>query len=162
MKKVISDPGSKATTRATSSVLRGLFIQSLISLLTSGEGGTSGLAWHLATQLTHPLLERSFCSSFFPGHQVICKSLILFSFSLTTNILSKVNMINVARSFSILNSNAVRTSTRTFAAVATPQRKTGYPSKNVVFIDGVRTPFLQAWTDYSDLIPNDLQRHALL
>lgn len=71
-------------------------------------------------------------------------------------------MINAAKQFSFLGSNVVKsTTTRTFAA-ATQQRKTGLPTKNVVFIDGVRTPFLQAWTDYSDLIPNDLQRHAIL
>lgn len=72
-------------------------------------------------------------------------------------------MLNVAsRSLHTFGSNAAKTSLRTFAVAATPQRKTGYPSKNVVFVDGVRTPFLQAWTDYSDLIPNDLQRHAIL
>lgn len=37
--------------------------------------------------------------------------------------------------------------------------KTG---KNVVLVDGVRTPFLQSFTDYSKLMPHDLARHALL
>ena len=33
---------------------------------------------------------------------------------------------------------------------------------NVVLIEGVRTPFLTAYSDYADLMANDLQRHALL
>ncbi|KAB0799330.1 hypothetical protein PPYR_07210 [Photinus pyralis] len=37
--------------------------------------------------------------------------------------------------------------------------KTG---KNIVLIDGVRTPFLMSGTDYSKLMPHDLARHALL
>lgn len=37
--------------------------------------------------------------------------------------------------------------------------KTG---KNIVLVDGVRTPFLQSFTDYSKLMPHDLARHALL
>lgn len=37
--------------------------------------------------------------------------------------------------------------------------KTG---KNIVFVDGVRTPFLLSGTDYSKLMPHDLARHALL
>lgn len=37
--------------------------------------------------------------------------------------------------------------------------KTG---KNIVFVDGVRTPFLLSGTDYSNLMPHDLARHALL
>ena len=34
--------------------------------------------------------------------------------------------------------------------------------KNIVLIDGVRTPFLQSGTDYADLQAYDLQRNALL
>lgn len=37
--------------------------------------------------------------------------------------------------------------------------KTG---KNIVLVDGVRTPFLLSGTDYSKLMPHDLARHALL
>nr|QBH73793.1 trifunctional enzyme beta subunit [Liposcelis bostrychophila] len=33
--------------------------------------------------------------------------------------------------------------------------------RNVVFVDGVRTPFLQSGTDYSKLMPHDLARNAL-
>lgn len=49
--------------------------------------------------------------------------------------------------------------------LATPAVSSNTPSsnrRNVVFIDGVRTPFLQANTDYNDLMPVDLQRHAIL
>ena len=33
--------------------------------------------------------------------------------------------------------------------------------KNMVLVDGVRTPFLTSGTDYKDLMPHDLQRYAL-
>ncbi|KAJ8869247.1 hypothetical protein PR048_030819 [Dryococelus australis] len=39
------------------------------------------------------------------------------------------------------------------------QDKTG---KNIVFIDGVRTPFLQSGTDYASLMAQDLAKHSLL
>ncbi|XP_063388088.1 trifunctional enzyme subunit beta, mitochondrial [Cydia fagiglandana] len=34
--------------------------------------------------------------------------------------------------------------------------------KNVVLVDGVRTPFLVSFTDYSKMMPHELARHALL
>lgn len=34
--------------------------------------------------------------------------------------------------------------------------------KNIVFVDGVRTPFLQSGTDYKNLMPHDLARDALV
>merc|ERR1719305_748245 len=34
--------------------------------------------------------------------------------------------------------------------------------KNMVLVDGVRTPFLQSGTDYKNLMPHDLQREAML
>jgi len=34
--------------------------------------------------------------------------------------------------------------------------------RDVVFIDGVRTPFLQSFTSYKDLMAYHLARHALL
>ncbi|XP_038218309.1 trifunctional enzyme subunit beta, mitochondrial [Zerene cesonia] len=37
--------------------------------------------------------------------------------------------------------------------------KTG---KNVVLVDGVRTPFLVSFTDYSKMMPHELARHSLL
>lgn len=37
-----------------------------------------------------------------------------------------------------------------------------YPGKNIVLIEGVRTPFLQSFTDYAELMPHELQRAALL
>ena len=33
--------------------------------------------------------------------------------------------------------------------------------KNLVLVEGVRTPFLQSGTDYKNLMPHDLQRYAL-
>ncbi|KAI4478371.1 hypothetical protein M0804_012025 [Polistes exclamans] len=35
-------------------------------------------------------------------------------------------------------------------------------SKNIVFVDGVRTPFLQSGTQYKNLLSYDLARHSLL
>lgn len=34
--------------------------------------------------------------------------------------------------------------------------------KNIVFVDGVRTPFLTSGTDYANLMPHELARHSLL
>ncbi|XP_046669936.1 trifunctional enzyme subunit beta, mitochondrial-like [Homalodisca vitripennis] len=34
--------------------------------------------------------------------------------------------------------------------------------KNIVFVDGVRTPFLLSGTDYANLMPHELARHSLL
>ncbi|XP_063156309.1 trifunctional enzyme subunit beta, mitochondrial [Candoia aspera] len=34
--------------------------------------------------------------------------------------------------------------------------------KNIVVVDGVRIPFLQSWTSYTDLMPHDLARAALI
>ncbi len=36
------------------------------------------------------------------------------------------------------------------------------PGKNLVLVDGVRTPFLQSFTQYKGLWPHDLQRAALV
>lgn len=41
----------------------------------------------------------------------------------------------------------------------TVKDKTG---KNIVFVDGVRTPFLMSGTEYSNLMAHELARHALL
>ena len=47
-------------------------------------------------------------------------------------------------------------SVRSLAASTTSGRK------NIVLIDGVRTPFLNSGTDYADVMAYDLQRNALL
>lgn len=47
----------------------------------------------------------------------------------------------------------------TLAQKKTVKDKTG---KNVVLVDGVRTPFLLSFTDYNKMMPHDLARHALL
>ena len=44
---------------------------------------------------------------------------------------------------------------RTFSTSRTSDQK------NLVLVDGVRTPFLQSGTDYKNLMPHDLQRYAL-
>ncbi|KYQ50195.1 Trifunctional enzyme subunit beta, mitochondrial [Trachymyrmex zeteki] len=40
--------------------------------------------------------------------------------------------------------------------------KSDNASKNIVFIDGVRTPFLQSGTDYKKLLAYDVARHSLV
>ncbi|KAK3781040.1 hypothetical protein RRG08_046344 [Elysia crispata] len=49
------------------------------------------------------------------------------------------------------------------AAAAQPKAKTlARPNvRNVVLVEGVRTPFLQSGTQYKNLMPHDLARHAL-
>jgi hypothetical protein len=51
--------------------------------------------------------------------------------------------------------------TRTLATQVSSvkQQRTG---KNIVLIDGVRTPFAQSGTVYNDLMAYELQKHALL
>lgn len=34
--------------------------------------------------------------------------------------------------------------------------------QNIVLVDGVRTPFLQSFTDYSKLMPHELARYSLM
>lgn len=46
-----------------------------------------------------------------------------------------------------------------FNAKKNVQDKTG---KNIVLVDGIRTPFLMSGTQYSKLMPHDLARHALI
>lgn len=55
-------------------------------------------------------------------------------------------------------------SVRCLATQAAPkskavQDKTG---KNIVFVDGIRTPFLPSGTDYNKLMPHELARHTLM
>ena len=49
------------------------------------------------------------------------------------------------------------------ASLAARSLSTSRPvdQKNLVLVDGVRTPFLQSGTDYKNLMPHDLQRYAL-
>ena len=45
---------------------------------------------------------------------------------------------------------------------AKPTVKSPSGLKNVVLVDGIRTPFLMSGTDYNNIMAHDLQRHALL
>ena len=48
------------------------------------------------------------------------------------------------------------------AVLASRSFSTSRPDqKNMVLVDGVRTPFLMSGTDYKNLMPHDLQRYAL-
>lgn len=66
----------------------------------------------------------------------------------------------IANSFLLFFAAAqcLSTSSATYSKKTLPD-KTG---KNIVLVDGVRTPFLQSFTDYSKLMPHDLARQSLM
>lgn len=74
--------------------------------------------------------------------------------------LANISKISPVVSASI-SRNAIQCFSTTNAAF---QKKTlaDKSGKNVVLVDGVRTPFLLSGTDYSKLMPHDLARHSLL
>lgn len=49
----------------------------------------------------------------------------------------------------------------TSCALSQKKTLTDKSGKNIVLVDGVRTPFLQSFTDYSKLMPHDLARQSL-
>lgn len=54
---------------------------------------------------------------------------------------------------------------RSFSTTSVGHKKNSVadPSgKNIVLVDGVRTPFLMSGTDYAKLMPHELARHSLL
>ncbi|XP_073995875.1 mitochondrial trifunctional protein beta subunit isoform X2 [Rhodnius prolixus] len=65
----------------------------------------------------------------------------------------------------IFNSSNLLSTVRclTTGSVLNAPRKTvkDRTGKNIVFVDGVRTPFLMSGTDYAKLMPHELARHAL-
>jgi len=74
-------------------------------------------------------------------------------------ILSKVAGINVNKCFiralSVSASQNAAASTKSKKSLARPDQK------NIVLVDGVRTPFLMSGTDYAKLMPHDLGRQSL-
>lgn len=60
--------------------------------------------------------------------------------------------------YNIIAYRTLSTSSSSFQKKTLPD-KTG---KNIVLVDGVRTPFLMSGTDYSKLMPHELARQALL
>lgn len=71
-------------------------------------------------------------------------------------VLSAVKYANVTKSFF---RDAVRCVSTTSYLQSPRRPKTG--GKNIVLVEGVRTPFLQSGTTYKDLMPHDLARTAL-
>jgi len=60
------------------------------------------------------------------------------------------------------SSRALSVSAYKNGPVAKSQKTLSRPNlKNIVLVDGVRTPFLMSGTDYQKLMPHDLARHAL-
>lgn len=56
---------------------------------------------------------------------------------------------------------SLSTSSQVHAAAKTKKTLAKPGVKNIVLVDGVRTPFLQSGTSYADLMPHDLARAAL-
>lgn len=56
--------------------------------------------------------------------------------------------------------NLSQQSTRCFASQVTSSKSRN--GKNIVLIDGVRSPFTQSGTAYNDLLAYELEKHAVL
>lgn len=69
------------------------------------------------------------------------------------------NSLYASQSLNNISLKCISTSQQWRSPRKTIKDKTG---KNIVFVDGVRTPFLQSGTDYSKLMAHELARHSLL
>jgi len=74
--------------------------------------------------------------------------------------LSRFSLSSLSSQYGLLASRSLHISASNNAAA----KKTiaSAPAKNIVLVDGVRTPFLMSSTDYKSLMPHDLQRLALM
>jgi len=73
--------------------------------------------------------------------------------------------MNGLRSVCLRSSLQTSLVSRGLATTGTAQAKVQAKNaggKNIVLVDGVRTPFLMSSTDYKNLMPHDLQRYALV
>uniref|UniRef100_A0A8D8LRQ9 acetyl-CoA C-acyltransferase n=1 Tax=Cacopsylla melanoneura TaxID=428564 RepID=A0A8D8LRQ9_9HEMI len=68
------------------------------------------------------------------------------------------NALN-AQAISTLSVKSISTTNHVYSPRKTVKDKTG---KNIVFVDGVRTPFLLSGTDYSKMMAHELARHSLM
>ena len=59
----------------------------------------------------------------------------------------------------ILVSRRITTAPTIFSPRKSVKDRTG---KNIVFVDGVRTPFLLSGTDYAKMMPHEVARHSLM
>ena len=73
------------------------------------------------------------------------------------NMLSKIGLRSAGASSQVIMARGVAT-TPTLQA----KKCNNAGSKNIVLVDGVRTPFLMSGTDYKSLMPHDLQRYAMI
>ncbi|XP_031632349.1 trifunctional enzyme subunit beta, mitochondrial [Contarinia nasturtii] len=74
------------------------------------------------------------------------------------------NFTKIAR-VPALNTNFNRYAAQCLSTSSAACQKKTLPDKtgkNIVLVDGVRTPFLQSFTDYSKLMPHDLARQSLI
>jgi len=72
--------------------------------------------------------------------------------------LSNLSKINVMANVYKNASRAIATT----SCANTPRKLPDRTGKNIVLVDGVRTPFLQSGTTYSKMMPHELARHSLL
>jgi len=74
-------------------------------------------------------------------------------------------MINITKNFSKTfynNLQITKTTARYASAAAAPKKLKPQHGKNIVLVDGVRTPFLPSYTDFKDVMAYELGRNALL
>ncbi|BET02780.1 Thiolase, C-terminal domain [Nesidiocoris tenuis] len=75
--------------------------------------------------------------------------------SVSTNLLAKAALPSLGS----LAARSLTTSSTVWTPRKTVKDRTG---KNIVFVDGVRTPFLTSGSDYQKLMPHQLASHSLL
>ncbi|KAF7391407.1 hypothetical protein HZH66_009887 [Vespula vulgaris] len=83
--------------------------------------------------------------------------------SVSFKIMMKIYLINSLRLLTLMYATGV-ICPRPWGVQINKNYATKYDqtSKNIVFVDGVRTPFLQSGTQYKNLMSYDLARHSLL
>lgn len=77
---------------------------------------------------------------------------------LTKTLLGK-NALSVSHSINTLSFKSISTTNNVYSPRKSVKDKTG---KNIVFVDGVRTPFLLSGTDYGNMMAHELARHSLM
>ncbi|KAI5722488.1 hypothetical protein M8J76_009138 [Diaphorina citri] len=69
------------------------------------------------------------------------------------------NALNVPQTITNMSLKSICTSHNVYSPRKSVKDKTG---KNIVFVDGVRTPFLLSGTDYANMMAHELARHSLI
>ncbi|XP_048484198.1 trifunctional enzyme subunit beta, mitochondrial [Plutella xylostella] len=72
------------------------------------------------------------------------------------------SLLKVSHGSSTVKFDTARRALSVGAALQQKKTLKDRTGKNVVLVDGVRTPFLVSFTDYAKMMPHELARHALL